>query len=222
MQPELPPKPLSNSIITKKPAISTPSTSSSFHNLPATYILDRFYELSNTTPSTFPYPKYLQSLPNDLRNEFVKSDQLLLGYLNTEFPDIMCVINNEVKEFMKSQCKLAQELKTKLDELENNMKPTIERIKEYNEKLHHFQNLQLQLFESLDSISSKSLAQKYSQLVKENQLKCFSLINSIDNKILAAEELDDFLEKYTQESYQKYMNKEWSEMCYENSIQELK
>lgn len=161
-----------------------------------------------------PLPSYFEYITNAKIKELIYNEELLSGYLLTLYKEEFIGLKRELNAVIEGQQKAALELKNKYIDCDDGLLDKAlaldTHLKEYDSKLKTFDHLQIEMYETLNGLSSKSIAKHFSDKAATNEANCSELLdNASSTEVeLSSKQLEQLLQSYTTQRYEWHKNKE--------------
>jgi hypothetical protein len=184
-----------------------------FITIAGDHTIQLFNELTNqplNTIPTVPVPQYVQWLPNSKIKELLNDDTLINGYVQRIYEDELKQINEKIVRIKESQHKAALELQQNYNC--NGLVLKAEQTERLNTELHRqlkqFDHTQIEMYDALESLSPKTVAQHFNQLAKDSESQSAELINNaLAEESLDSKQLKNLLDQYAIQRNEWHSNK---------------
>lgn len=223
MQPTLPPKPHQNqqeqpSLETQLNGLMIDDNLSNRTDLPFKIISSdftvRLFTQRDGNSLNVPLPSYFEYITNAKLKELIQNEELLSGYLLSLYKEEFIDLKRELYAVIESQKQTALELTNSYQDSEDGLLNKAialdSELKEYDSKLKAFDHLQIEMYDTLNGLSSKSIAKHFSDRAATNEANCSELLNnaSVSEDKLSSKQLEQLLHDYTTQRYEWHKNKE--------------
>lgn len=213
-----PPLPLA---LPPKPSVPGEYEKTEGGNLPfvtvqADYATDLLRGRHNGEVPQVPLPLYTEWLPNAKIKELIEDRELQKGYVLSAFADDFKHIRAEVNKVKESQSHAAAELKNRYADEKDGVIKKAESlavgVSQYHAKMVEYDTAQIEMYNALNGLSKRSIADRYLRQASENESTCEQLLNDISSKdsLLLGDELESVVDKYLDLRYQWHQNKEYA------------
>lgn len=224
MQPALPPKPTLNNRNIQTPqndeiklSAKNAQFNCQFENrtdlpfdiIPHDYVDKLFTEKYDNKIPKVPIPEYTSWLPTSKVKEFINSQELIDGYIESIYEEDFKKLIDKLNEVQKSHHNEALKLQTIYNEqFLPFTNETIEKNENAMKNLKNFDDLQIEMYDVLSGLSIKAIINRYKKLQSENESKCSDLVSTVLSKDLDDDDqLDQLLEDYMTERKEWHLNK---------------